>query len=1522
MKWYKSAFADITLKWVGESSVDYSFYTIPAFTMVCDQNKEKIYTLLGNTSVDNSITINSQKLYLDGTLLTFKAIQGVAIKYDINGDTKINTNYLDSNNRIYFKTSSIAQNGIFITNVGKNNYSDWVQKDNLTYEAYGNRYYKFGVSTDNSCYLEFPEDSEDVFDEGIEITYINTEGSNGTIPASYIEQFYNDLKPVENGSIILNATNVWINNYSSSSIGEDPESIDDAYKNYTHTVGTFDTLITLRDYFNAIVRSGLVSNAFICDRSNDIQQTYKIISSLNDIDYTVTCVEKLSETARVTIPTDVTIQGKDENDQLVTITPTAGQTIDHTEQKVSLNAFNLKLYLLTAVDDPTILTEYNKTFEMIPSSKQEAVKLYIQDLKSIQHDYSTIVPATTEKSHFCYFINKYPISCDIITRDNLEPVEASELKDVVRKALLYNFNASKIDFGYEVLWTDVKNIILASDDRIKEVHLENLNFTTDAIYWDGSRFQQCSINTPDITPITYTCIYSNGEQCRLPIEINEKLFTEKHGYGDYSSVLFCYTNNGTWDIIDEEGTTLESDVDLTTYGIDIIPNDYKTTKLYDVGDYVKHSSKTYLCVIPKSTPGNWDSSYWEEILLLPGVKLQVLPSRSTQFRDEIYTKSILAGTTQLFVKDEEFDYNLSQVFNKVNSTFNIFNAQEKYECVLNNTISANTLHELTAGEVIIFYYKNPGDTLYNYKTYGPGNAVKASFNLTSSDEFVGTVLSQNLRNIGTLQHPIFVKNNFTDGNISPALNSMVDNISTRIAADNSVEISLENSDYKISNIDKIYANTAITISNGEDLNTGTYTLRDNENIQFYAPNLVSDITYSDNVKYEYFISTAIDMNTVYELKQNEYIILYWKESQDDDIYAYQVYGKGNIIKPSFALAAKTGQGDIEGISLTHNLRNIGTDLHEILVGNSEVDRLMNYSISDAIALKTGKEFILSGNKKIERLKVNEVNLSANNYYCYWILNNRNKTTSDTSYVLFNKGTEQSTLNTPETYILDSGEYFIYANQTLTSMVILGAGTQITRNKRTTVWKVPAIDGSKILSDGLDALKDNWFVMAPDESVKLVENQFINIGSGCIVKFNLQDEGELYTFSIVKPEYLTVSIDKSVWAGSSLPTEVEFIFDGTNWTYESEIVYLADYGVSVLGTPVQDDSITIEATKASSWQVVLNSGLNASVPDYQGISLKSFQISYKLMEDEPYVDLEHLNLTEYTGWHARSLLLIDVSKNNELVLLNGQTLYYHLIDNVDKYGNAVWNAINGADKVDDYYPVVLLSSSDTNASGGEIIYTYSVDAAGIYSYLNLYQFKKYITNTTKKVQYVSDGSIAITLEPIDDPDTFVSQTINFYLPSGEYILPFTNSHDTQGIKIELDGEPLGAIFDSSIIDFEENRRWSIYFKLDTSNFSNEHVLTVSAKGFTNELVISLDNCYKYIHPDNVDEFTFNKLKYLVGKLDEENHYYNYTYQVPENLTIKDPCEAKSFFKSNHIYNSFTICKIDTTSLNNINILEVK
>ena len=869
MHWYRSASTDVTLKW-SQDTVDYSF-NIPAFTMVSDTDKSVVYSLIGPTlGTSNTLfNVGDQTLPCDGTAVTFKAIQGIAVDYSINGEKLITANYLDDQNRLYFDTLDIAENGIFITNADTKNYSSWIRKDNLIAESLNNTFYRFGVSDDgSSCYIEFPQDVETIFRNGIYITYIRTSGSEGNISAKTLQVFYNDIavKNADGESMTLNSENVYITNAASAKNGQDVQSIDDAYREYQRVSGTFNTLVTLRDYINYILRSGLVSNGFVCDRTNDIQSVYKVMTSVNDLSQATTYIEKQG-----TSPV--------------------------------LTAFSLKLYLLQYLEDISDYQAFDKTFMMMTDEQLANVKSYVTDVKSIQHDYTSLLPKTSSRSNICYFKNKYPVTCKIIPQYSLNAVETQEVKTAIKQALYNAVNAKEVNFGEEIPFEVVYDAILNADKRIKTVSLDNIDYTTYAVYFDGKSF-----NEVDITHTDHMVNITSPDN--LKVSVLRGVFESKIGVGNYSPQTFVFSNS-SW-------TRNGEDINLSDYGITIV-----------------------------GTPVEDDTVIIE-------------PSIAAQLREEIYIKSVLAGVTQFFVKDELFDYGFEQ----------------------------------------------------SYTTGGDNKAILHD------------------------------------------------------------------------DIESVSSNVNIVLNN----NTSQYTLRDNETIQLYCPNLTDSSVYSNYVKYEYFIHNNVSANQSVQLSADEYIIFYWKDSDDEAaMYKYAIYGEGNVICPTFSLPGKTTEVGIIGASLKDNFINKGTVVNPILVASSDISGDMTYTMSTAIQ-SLGADYILSGTNKIATKLVNRISLDQS-YNCYWILNN----SVNDKYTLFTKGT------TVKTYMLNVGEYFIYTDAATTDLVILGAGTQITISDTSIDYVVNAVNASKVLENGTDALKGYWFNLPKNSTFTVTETYYLNISPGSVIK---------------------------------------------------------------------------------------------------------------------------------------------------------------------------------------------------------------------------------------------------------------------------------------------------------------------------------------------------------------------------------------------------------------------------------------
>ena len=447
MKWYRSATTDVSISWIGEDKEDDSYYKIPRFTMLCNDDNTVVYTLTEDCYITPSGTMYSSYVSNNSIVSTVKATEGIINEYTVDGNSLVTLLNLDENNRIYFDTNTVSENGIFINNVRDDgsdldNYLDWEGVDNLSVQRLGRRLYKFGVDNKNQCYLEFPQDIDTLMGSGLRIHYLSSSGAAGNIKANTLTKFYNDVRDLTYG-VVLDSTNTMITNGSAAQNGYDPESITEAYKNFKRVIGTFKTLVSIRDYQNAINSSELVSNSFVTDRTNDVQCSYSIVTENGNLNGRKLIVEKDGDTPK-------------------------------------MDAFSMKMYLLNWVDTVYDKTSYNKTFSMVNSlDPQPDVLGYIEDVKSIQHDFIPLEPLKP-----LMYKNKYPVTVKVIPQYSVSEQQQREIENNVRQAIYNRFNSKSIEFGEEVTYDEVYDTIMNADGRIKAIVLEELEFETYAVVYD------------------------------------------------------------------------------------------------------------------------------------------------------------------------------------------------------------------------------------------------------------------------------------------------------------------------------------------------------------------------------------------------------------------------------------------------------------------------------------------------------------------------------------------------------------------------------------------------------------------------------------------------------------------------------------------------------------------------------------------------------------------------------------------------------------------------------------------------------------------------------------------------------------------------------------------------------------------------------------------------------------------------------------------------------------------------------
>ena len=279
MKYFNSATTNITIVYNGTAlhTTSGDSFTLPRFTtVVSDPGKAIAYTLTKDCVISRPNVSH-----------IIPAIEGRVETLTIGESNTVQLYNLDDNFRLYLPVSYVAENGIFINNVGSTEL--WERSTNLNTEHLGRRVFKFGFESSNSQpYIQFPSDIAKLIESGLTVRYTVSSGANGNVSRGTLSQLIDTTKfALDNDPSVMidTAGSLYITNMSAATDGTNPESVEDAYNNFKKVVGTFNTLVTCRDYanfiynmYNEALRSPYVSNVQVADRRMDINYANSFMS--------------------------------------------------------------------------------------------------------------------------------------------------------------------------------------------------------------------------------------------------------------------------------------------------------------------------------------------------------------------------------------------------------------------------------------------------------------------------------------------------------------------------------------------------------------------------------------------------------------------------------------------------------------------------------------------------------------------------------------------------------------------------------------------------------------------------------------------------------------------------------------------------------------------------------------------------------------------------------------------------------------------------------------------------------------------------------------------------------------------------------------------------------------------------------------------------------------------------------------------------------------------------------------------
>ena len=693
-------------------------YEIPRFTMITNEDSTNVYTFVEPVEVHTSGYSRS---------INAEVMQGVAMNYAINGNTLITVENLDHRNRIYFAETNIAENGIFVCNKTTEpyNYDEWYKVDNLLIQPSKSKCYKFGLTDGGAtCYIEFPEDIAELIDEGIYITYLLTDGTSGNIGKNRLNNWYGDVSVnvsdisvsssdanfgvVE--SVIITNKNIKIENLNPSTNGKDPETIEEAYINYEKIKTTFDTLVTVEDYSNALVTTKNASNGFVCDRLNDVQSSYIVMDTEHGLRRNTYHVKSKPVIKQVIIPQDTIINGS----ALTTAT-----AVNAIVEEPELTAFDLRIYAFEYTDNDGTLKSYVRSYSITDTSIRDIQTGYlgaIRELKSINHDFENFI-----EDRIILLKNKFPLIARIIPAFKLTPAQQSDIINKVQLALYKQLHSANVSFGEEGSYDLIYDTIIGADPRIKALALDDLTYETYAVFKHLGQFYELRID--------------DGSQGYYALDLlPSEEFEPVSGVHYYTYVTATDTYEETDDYAHIRNETIYSDEFMTLwksfrkeiYTQSILAGN---TSLFENDNIIEWSANMLVDVDKTTNKAYYLKTSTEMPFLLTengSTIVYTLNGHTPESTDAVEGVSgVQPNENLIFTRPSLITEKSYAAYCKV--LFNI--------ACLNSDggiIYKNTDYTLGEGEFVVFLWKTEDSdyTPYNYIRYDAGTIISPSYDIT------------------------------------------------------------------------------------------------------------------------------------------------------------------------------------------------------------------------------------------------------------------------------------------------------------------------------------------------------------------------------------------------------------------------------------------------------------------------------------------------------------------------------------------------------------------------------------------------------------------------------------------------------------------------------------------------------------------------------------------------------------------------------------------------------------------------
>ena len=1092
MKYYQSATTEVKISYSKNATSPITgTLTIPAFTNIKDIDDSINY-----------ITLEDINLNHDNSAGNVMCMEGELVECETEDNNVVSMFHLDDNKRYYLPETQIAENGIFVSNIlGRIEGERWTQVDNLNSQSMGSKVFKFGFdSLEGLPYIQFPEDISTIIEDGLKIKYVRTSGANGNISVNVLSKLEApaiwSTITADNKKDWHNAENFKVSNIRASTNGANREGLNAAYNNFKKTIGTFDTLVTCRDYMNRIYQmisasdntTPLVSNVIVSDIRDDINRA-------------------------VTLGT-FTHRGVEY------------KAIAKPDKK--LTHFDLMLYPFNPTYGLNSKSEFKKSFELDTSNISE-IKTNLEENKTLAHNF--ITPANDE---LACIKNYYKLRAKVNTVRKVGPIEQASILNNIYAKLFENFNMRQLDFGEEIPYESLLKVMEEADPRIKNINLDDPEISTVFMTADNGE-HSVSTNLVEGTDNRGNEIYNklvlnNVLAGRVPLfNYNENFkpeFTEKAYSGSYAS---SYPNSNTpariyklktamnipvaaitGNITNENGTTTHEI--LTLKDNEVIqfraPN-FKTTLTYPayVHYYLKlNKTESYEAAIPVTMQTLGD-------FLKGGPEAN---SDQTKAALEYYINDTSMPTTlikELTPNDidrqteENFKHNFDKVVSDSKAVF--IKNSNRYEWVANSNAAWEKVETTSSIIFYTFNFTKGADT--NTALWREWLINLSSARLDSADPAKAT---------GTELKDVSLEGLYTKvgSDFSKPYGKLVDTDHTSYKLLSVVKAITANP-FNYYYVPRIWSNIA---TNPENSTTASA-------VEWHT---------ADGLGRNDANTPGLSKGVEYQLKENEYLLINYSksaENSDEKIVVNEYYTgpitengtttKGAIIKPNFDLQDSSFWRRTHSYTKTSNF-----NFNDITVGGITQPEGM---------------FTLGTDEQIEIRDIMEVVLDQQVTNIYWKL--QEEVAIDGTKIKF-------PFNATGTYTLKEGEYFYYTDMNKTDIAFYGAGTTIKKSENTPeIYKYTTdevISAEEISAAGLNASIPWRTYNFKEAPLTLRENQYINLTKGdSLLSIELKDNSTHITnrfIPVTTASYKLAAKDNNSAVEVSLP---QLSLQGENCSWE-------------------------------------------------------------------------------------------------------------------------------------------------------------------------------------------------------------------------------------------------------------------------------------------------------------------------------------------------------------------------------------